>query len=349
MVVSDFSPISRALTVGLFISVLSGCSFNGTYPDYEGPDPAKLRFISKLDNVTLNIFDAEHCGGLTTGLMNNLFAANTKRRADMSVPPAEGTKAYLELRLKPGADLMLQTNTLNGYSACGAIFNFTPQSGAEYEVTFDYIRGGCMTTLSRLRQDNGKTLRSPIPLVNKGLPSCNGSNPIFPKKLEAQPSTPERTALIDQIIEQSLTKDMTSTQVSAENEATAERVDKVVSDRKKLLGVALPEAYWAEYRENVITFAHAVGATKARALQLYKDQYRSQLEGMETNELKTIAPDSADVDLSKAMRVNSNMMEYYNRMTREVLKESMSENLARMADLDRRYEVCKLSTRCWVN
>lgn len=349
MFVSEFSPLRRAVTVCTFAATLSGCSFNGTYPDYEGPEPAKLRFISKLESATLNIFDAEHCGGLTTGLMNNLFAANTRRRADMNIPPAEDTKAYLELRLKPDADLMLQTNSLSGYSACGAIFNFTPQSGAEYEVTFDSIRGGCMTTLNRLRQVDGQTVRSPIPLVNKGLPSCNGSNAIFPKKIEAQPSTPERTALIDQIIEQSLTQDMKSTGISAENEATPGKVDKAVNDRKKQLNLTLPDAYWAEYRENVVTFANAIGMTKADALKLYKEHYRTQLESLETAELKTLAPDSAEADLSKGMRVNNDMMQHYNRVMREVLKERMSENLARMADLDRRYDVCKRSTKCWIN
>lgn len=48
---------------------LSGCSINGTYPDATEPDAAKLRFISSNQNSTMDVFDAAHCGGQTTGLV----------------------------------------------------------------------------------------------------------------------------------------------------------------------------------------------------------------------------------------------------------------------------------------
>ncbi|BCQ61028.1 hypothetical protein PBOI14_27780 [Pseudomonas sp. Boi14] len=70
--------------VSIAALLLGGCSFNGTYPDASAPDAAKLRFISSSDSSTLDLFDAEHCGGQTTGLLNNLFSANTRRRAAMS-------------------------------------------------------------------------------------------------------------------------------------------------------------------------------------------------------------------------------------------------------------------------
>ena len=36
-------------------------------------DAAKLRFISNTSNTTIDVYDAEHCMGQTTGMLNNIF------------------------------------------------------------------------------------------------------------------------------------------------------------------------------------------------------------------------------------------------------------------------------------
>ncbi|MBX8600547.1 hypothetical protein K5D39_24985 [Pseudomonas cichorii] len=346
---SNFSQLRSLGAVTAFAILLSGCGINGSYPDFSGSDAAKLRYISKLESATLDVFDTEHCDGQTTGLMNNLFVANTRRRADMSIPPPEGTKAYYELKLKPGHELLLRTNTLSTGSVCGTSFSFTPQSGSEYELTFSYLGNQCRVVLNRLHQVNGNVPRSPIPLVNNGLPSCAGSNAIFPKPVQAQPSTPERTALIDQIIKESLTQDMKSTAVPADQLPTAEKLDKAVNDRKKVVNITLPDAYWAEYRQNVQTFANDVNATKERALKFYNDFYRQQLERQTTEDLKTLVPDSKTADLPKLLLSNNEMLQYYNRTTLEVMRRNLSDNLNRMADLDKRYSVCDRFIDCWKN
>ena len=328
--------------------LLGGCSFNGSFPDASDPDAAKLRFISSNQNSTLDLFDAQHCDGQTTGLLNNLFTANTRRRAAMNYAAPEDAKAYLEVRLQPGHELFARANTLGSGSVCTVVFNFTPQSGGEYEANFNYVGRSCQVTLSRLRQIDGKVVRSPIPLTNKGLPACAGANPMFPKAAEAKPQSAERAALIAQIVDASVIPKMKpdATDVSPVHQAL---LDKAVEERKQRLGFSMPDDYWAEYRQNMARVADEIMSTKARSLQLYKDYYSNQLGLLDTPAIMELQPDSATADRRKAMSTNNAMLEYYYRTQRELLKETLSAHQARMADLDQRFDVCKRFSGCWQN
>jgi len=326
---------------------ISGCSINGSFPDATEPDAAKLRFISSNQNSTLDVFDAAHCGGQTTGLLNNLFTANTRRRADMSVPAPNDAKAYLEVRLQPGHALFVRANTLGSASVCTVAFNFTPQSGGEYEANFRYMGNNCLVTLNRLREIDGKAVRSPIELTNKGLPACAGSNPIFPKTTQAQPQSAERAALIAQIVDASVIAKMRPAPTDTSSQAVL--FDKGIEERKQRLGFILPDAYWAEYRHNLEQSADDVASTQARSLQLYKDYYSNQLGLLDTPAIKELLPDSETADRSKAMTTNNTMLEYYYRTQRELQREALSAHQARMADLDQRFDVCKRYPACWQN
>jgi len=344
----DFSQWRVLGAVSIAALSLGGCSFHGSYPDASEPDAAKLRFISRNESATLDLFDAEHCGGQNTGLLNNLFVANTRRRADMSFAAPDDAKAYLEVRLKPGHELYAQANTLSTGSVCTVRFNFTPQSGGEYEADFRYVGNSCQVILSRLRQVDGKAVRSPIVLANKGLPACAGSNPIFPKAAEAQPQSAERAALIAQIVDASVIAKMKPDAVQASPSREA-LFDKVIVERKQRLGISLPDTYWAEYRQNIVQFSNEMISTKARSLQLYKDYYSNRLGLLDTPAIKELLPDSETGDHSKAMATNNAMLEYYYRTQRELLKETLSAHQARLADMDQRFGVCKLSAACWQN
>ncbi|WP_260620620.1 hypothetical protein [Pseudomonas protegens] len=48
-------------------------------------------------------------------------------------------------------------------------------------------------------------------------------------------------------------------------------LDKSIAQRKQRLDFSLPDAYWAEYQQNLEQFAKEMRSTKARSLQLYKD------------------------------------------------------------------------------
>nr|WP_236112632.1 hypothetical protein [Pseudomonas asturiensis] len=328
--------------------LLSGCSFNGSFPDASEPDAAKLRFISDNGNATLDLFDAEHCSGQTTGLLNNMFAANTRRRADMSIAAPKDAKAYLEVRLKPGHELYAQANALSTGSVCTVRFNFTPQSNGEYEANFSHTGNGCQVLLSRLREIDGKAVRSPIALTDKGVPACAGVNPIFPKAVQTAPQSPERAKMIAQIVDDSIIAKMkpTDDETPAMREAS---LDKLIGERRHRLGFSLPDSYWAEYRQNLNSFANEMTQTKARSLQLYKDYYSAQLGLVDTATLKTLLPDSETADRSRTMATNNTMLEYYYRTQRELLKEALSNHQNRMAKLDQRFDVCKRFTGCWQN
>jgi hypothetical protein len=334
--------------VSIAALLLGGCSFHGSFPDASEPDSAKLRFISSNENSTLDFFDAEHCDGQTTGLLNNLFTADTRRRVGMSVAPPDDAKAFLEVRLQPGHELFAQANTLNSGSVCTVRFNFTPQSGGEYEANFSYAGRTCLVSLVRLRQIDGKVIRAPIALTYKGLPACAGRNPMFPKPVEAKPQSAERAALIARIVEASVITKMKpdADDSSLSNEAL---IDKSLEERKQRLAFKLPDVYWAEYRQNLKQSAKDMMDIKARALQLYKDHYTHTLSLLETPLIMELMPDEQTADHSKAMSTNNSMLEYYYRTYRELVKEALSAHQARMADLDRRFEVCKQYEACWQN
>lgn len=345
----DFPRFSTLCTLMVIATFLVGCSINGSYPDASEPDAAKLRFISNLDSATLAFFDAEHCDGQTTGLLNNLFVANTKRRANMTNEHPADAKAYLEVRLKPGSELLLQTNTLSTGVVCTNAFNFTPQSGAEYELTFDYAGNQCRSSLKRLLQVNGKVIRSPIILLSKGLPACAGKNPMFPKAAQAQPDTLQRTAMIEQIISESLTAQMKPKPRKKEPSVSTATQETVIDELKKRMGFTLPEAYWVEYRQNRNLFTNEIASIEERTLQLYKDEYRARLKRLDTSEIKKLLPDSDSTDLTLALSSNNTMLQYYYTVSRQVLKEALSNQQARMADLDKRYAICERFDGCSKN
>lgn len=344
------SPQLRILGAIIAASVLlSGCSINGTYPDATEPDAAKLRFISDVESATLDVFDAEHCTGRTTGLLNNLFVANTRRRAAMTIAPQTDDKAFLEIRLKPESDLFLRANMVSTGVVCSNSFNVTLQRGAEYELTFDVKGNQCQSSLQRLHQAGGKVVRSSIPLLNKGLPACAGSNAIFPKAAETQPDTAERTAMIEQIIADSLIDEMQTQPQSEVPEVRSLVLNKAVAEREKQMGFAMPEAYWLEYRQNINALTNELTSNKAKTLRLYTDQYRLRLRQLDTTEIRKLVPDSDAADVSLALSSNNTMLQYYHSVSREVLKETLSNHQARMADLDRRYAVCERFAKCWKN
>lgn len=345
----DLLTLRTPIATTLLMLLLSGCSIHGSYPDATETDAAKLRFISDLDSATLAVFDAEHCGGRTTGILNNLFIANTSRRADMSIAPPPDAKTYLEIRLKPESEVVLQVNTQGRSSVCGSMFSYTPQSGAEYELTFDYSGKMCRALLNRLHQVGDQVSRSPVPLLNNGLPACAGSNALFPKAPVAQPDTQERMSMIEQIIAESLTDSMKAELPHLDKALLDERFDKRIDERTQRMGFTLPKEYWDEYQQNIDITAQELSTSNQRTLKRYEDEYRKYLRQLETGELRKLVPNSASTDKNRVLTVKIRMLRYYRTASSEVLRENLSNHLARMADLDKRYAVCERFADCWKN
>lgn len=332
----------RAVGIAILLGTLSACSVNGTYPDATEPDAAKLRFISAEQSATLDVYDDAHCTGRTTGILNNPLMANTKRRADMQVAAPAGADAYLEVKLPPGKELLVRVNTLGNATVCGTGFNFIPHKGSEYELTFNYEGNLCKATLTRLANINGKVLRDPMVVVDKGLPACSANK--APARVA---DTPARVALIEQIIADSLTSDMQRPAVADNPDASAKHLDKVLAERKQQMGVSVPPAYWTEYRQIMSAFADDMLTAKPRALQMYKDHYRLQLQQLEDKYLKELGPDEDTLNTSSALQTNSNMHQYYLLAMKQLMAEALINQRRRMAELDERYDICSRFSDCW--
>lgn len=339
----------RVLGAGAFTLILSGCSVSGTYPDAVEPDAAKLRFISDMSSATLSVLDEQHCAGQTTGILNNLFLANTRRRVDMSMPPLSEKTPYLEIRLPPNKELLLHLNTQGTGSVCGMAFTLTPQSNAEYELTFGRAGSQCMAMLKRLHSVQGQVMRSPVPLVNKGIASCMGASALFPAPPESLPATPDRDALIEQIVSQSIIAEMKPDATALNESVRTDAIDLVVNKRKDQMNLDLPDAYWTQYRQNVANYLVQAQGVKARALDQYKVEYRARLSRLDTPSIKALVPDTEATDVTQALATNGAMLQYYHRLNEQLQKEVMADNWARMAELDQRYEVCERYPQCWQN
>ena len=342
----------RTVAIGALLSaLLGGCSVNGTYPDATEPDAAKLRFVANTQNATLDYFDGAHCDGQTTGILNNLFMGDTKRRVGMSVAPPADARGYLEIKLKPDQDAYLRINTLGSYSVCGTGFNFTPQRNGEYELTFDSGRGQCTALLQRVQRIDGKDVRTPLPIVHKGVPACVGRSPLFPKLPDALPDTPHRVTLIDQIIDSSVISRM-KPDPSQDNSSrmTPEKLDSLITERKGKLGFTMPDDYWALYRQNLIAFDDEAAGNKAETLKRYKDEYRLRLQRLDDQQLEQWAlPEdkSAKPANKAAFEQYKAMALYYFQASKTVLIETIDHHLDRMAQMDARYGVCERYSECW--
>lgn len=339
----------RVLGAVAFTLILSGCSVSGTYPDAVEPDAAKLRFISDMSSATLSVLDEQHCAGQTTGILNNLFLANTRRRVDMSMPPLSEKTPYLEIRLPPNKELLLHLNTQGTGSVCGMAFTLTPQSNAQYELTFDRAGSQCMAMLKRLHSVQGQVVRSPVPLVNKGIASCMGASALFPAPPASLPATPDRDALIEQIVSQSIIAEMKPDATALNESVRTEAIDLVVNKRKDQMNLDLPDAYWTQYRQNVANYLVQAQGVRASALDQYKVEYRARLSRLDTPSVKALVPDTEATDVTQALATNGAMLQFYRRLNEQLQKEVMADNWARMAELDKRYRVCERYPQCWQN
>lgn len=339
------------VVVGAILSalLLSGCTQMGTYQDAADPDAAKLRFVANTDNATVDYYDAEHCDGQTTGIINNLFIADSQRRVGMSVAPPEKARGYLEIKLPPEKDMYLKVNTQVGYAVCGSGFTFKPQSGTEYELTLDLKGRHCSTLMQRVQRIDGKDVRTPVAIKREGLAACAGRNAIFPKPPALLPDTPERTAMIDRIVNGSLFVVMKSG-ATKPTTFTPEKLDSLISERKAKMNIALPDDYWTLYRQNLVQFDTENASNADEAIKRASDEYRQRLRSVDDKRLK----DWSRLKGSDGKQVNAapnemetDMIMYYFQSSKGVVVETVGRHLERMAKMDAQYDVCSRYADCW--
>lgn len=338
----------RAVLTLASSALMAGCSFHGTYPDAVEPDAARLRFVANTENATLDYFDGAHCQGQNTGLLNNLLSRDTDRRVGMSFPPPADAKGYLEIKLVPGREAYLRVNTQGGYTVCGASFNMTPEANAEYELTFKSAGRQCMTLLERVKRVDGKDVRTPVILEDKGLPACEGSGPLFPK---AFPETPLRAQLIDQILDIAVTPALKPDPAKAARlRLSDQKLDEAIAERKAKLGFTMPDDYWTLYRANLVALQDESADNDAQVLQRYKSEYRRRLRYVNDQQLEMWAePDSKSGSFANAAAFAhyKSMLAYYFQSQKVVLATTIQHHLERMAKMDEQYGVCERYPQCW--
>lgn len=328
------------------VSLLGACSVNGSYPDATEPDAAKLRFISNTQNSTLDFFDAQNCAGRTTGILNNFLMADTKRRVGMIVPPPEKARGLLEVKLAPGKPVFMRINTNGGNYVCAKAISFTPQAGKEYEVTFDMAEGSCITTFQRLLRFNGKDQRIPQPMFETPLQACAGSTPMFPKQIA---QTPKRTALINTIVDTNVQVfKMMNPDTPVQPPSTPKSLEEQIAKRKAAMGsFTLPEAYWTEYRQNFALLNEEAAAQETRTMEFYKEVYRYRLSVTEDAVLEQWLNPTDNITRDRVAANDKVMTAYYTNTRKSVMVEVINHHLARMSQLDQRFDVCARFDKCW--
>lgn len=339
-------PFATRLLMPVLLSLLSACSINGSYLDSPNTDAAKLRYVSNNESATLDLFDDAHCDGRTTGMLNNLFLADTKRRADMIVPPLPGAGSYYEFRLEPGQPVHVRAGTADASTLCGVSFTLTPQAGSEYELSFDKTPGHCTALLTRLQRVDGKDQRTAYPMVNTIPPACVGKSPLFPGPFTPLPDTAERTALIDSIIHASIPPAAAHLESLSAQAATMRiRPAMQMAARKRALSFEMPESYWQQYSQNLDSYVEALAQLDQRAFKRFERENQDYMRSVSTELLKVWAGKGGDASVRE--RRIKGMRTFYDYVLQQTRAQIDLDYLRSMADLDRREGVCERYAGCW--
>lgn len=337
---------TRILTPLALSALLSACSINGSYVDSTAPDAAKLRYVSSNVSATLDLFDNAHCDGRTTGLLNNMFTADTRRRADMAVPPRPDAGSYYEIRLPPGQPVHLRANTQDTSTLCATSLTLTPQAGSEYELSFDKRPGFCTAVLTRLQRVAGKDQRIPYPMVDSAPSACVGKSPLYPAPFKPLPDSAERSALIDSIIRAAVPPALAQV-VSRRfsTVATLAAPATQVAERKRELGFEMPDSYWQQYSQNLAGYTAALAQLNERSLERFVRENQDYMRSVNTDVLKVWAGQGGDARY-QATRLKD-MRTFYTAVLQQTRAQIDLDHLRSMAELDRRAGVCERYAGCW--
>ncbi|WNW09978.1 hypothetical protein RRX38_02045 [Pseudomonas sp. DTU_2021_1001937_2_SI_NGA_ILE_001] len=338
----------RLMALAPLAVTLHGCSINGTYPESTNPEAAKLRYISGNSSATLDLFDGDHCAGWTTGLLNNLFVADTRKRVDMIVPPPAGTKSYYELRMEPGKPVYFRVNTQNNATQCSVAFNLTPQPGSEYELSFKERPGLCVAQFVRLQKVGGEYRRQHYPMVNEAPDACLGKNPLFPKPPTALPDTAERAELIEQIMRDSFPPRLKMlSRVKFIAVQDQEPVETQIAKRKHEVGFELPDSYWEKYRANLRAYAEALSQIEKRVDARFEADSLTLLRSVSTEQLSVWAGKTHDRNLKSREKRLKDAEFYHGYVAQQTFAQIQLEHLQKMAQLDQTAGVCEHYAGCW--
>lgn len=166
---------------------------------------------------------------------------------------------------------------------------------------------------------------------------------------QALPETPHRSELIEQLVNRSeLVKTFGDPAYQAKRTAELQSgpsADERVAQRRKKVTVSLPDTYWAQYRESLLSFDDEALSVGPRALEETKGLYRTALSGITTTDLETMAS-AADKDAAR-LTLEGKMQRHYFIAKRGITAATIIRSQNRFAQLDARFDVCAIYKDCW--
>ncbi|HEY0288512.1 MAG TPA: hypothetical protein VGC62_16135 [Pseudomonas sp.] len=181
------------------------------------------------------------------------------------------------------------------------------------------------------------------------LPGCAALQPPRP----AFPDTPERSALMDRIVEKSMMVKLSKNNEAKPKPSTPQlSTQQLIEARKKDMGFSMPEDYWLLYAQNLETFKEDVSQNDAKTLTLYKLLYRATLTKATDQELVTLANTNAnDMEstptFKSVVKNPAQLTMAYFQTGNLVTGAAIGRHLKRMREMDTIYNVCPRYKNCW--
>lgn len=162
---------------------------------------------------------------------------------------------------------------------------------------------------------------------------------------QSLPQTRARTALIDQIIDNDPVVVSSLKPVLAKTDN-----DGRIAALRKKDGGALPDGYWALYKQNLEALQYDLNHQHDAARAEYIATYRDELNRVDDGTLQAMATSPKALEEGSRRQWNARMSD---RTLRYMLTSEQSASAAtdahlnRMALMDRQYNVCAVNPECW--
>ena len=157
--------------------------------------------------------------------------------------------------------------------------------------------------------------------------------------------TSVRTALIDQIIVKDPVVISSQKPVLAPSDNDA-RIAKL----RKADGGALPDGYWALYKQNLEAMQYDLNHQHDAARVQYEQTYRDELSRVDDSTLQVMATAPTTLDEPTRRQWNARMADrqsQYIKTSEQSARAATDAHINRMALMDRQYNVCARNPECW--
>ncbi|HSI22000.1 MAG: hypothetical protein ACAH09_04475 [Methylophilaceae bacterium] len=166
----------RSVLSFIIAITISGCT-TPYKPDLTGQPHANVRMVSNLHRIAWAAVLKESCIPQTTfgwesstQMIGVVTAKNEPKRESigMPLPTIPSDAAFIETTIPAGKPIALGFSTIGIFHsmACGTGLIFTPEDGADYQVTYQHKSGfDCSIDIQAIKRNEADILLQPIPEV----------------------------------------------------------------------------------------------------------------------------------------------------------------------------------------